>query len=477
METAAIPLITAIVLKGKEMGMAVNGFYLRKSRKTTGLQKRIEGVISNEKIILVDDLMNSGSSILKQLLILEELGKHVCSVFTLVRFHEVETYTFLHQRSLHLETLFSITDLGLSLPQRKEKKVSVFEKEYKYAADNPNYFYVVPKSGPVLDEHSIYMGTDNDGFVALSQQDGGIIWRKQIGSHPRGKGIFSTPALSHSHVYFGAYDGNVYALEKETGKVQWIFREADWVGSSPSLAGDANLIFIGLEFGLFKKMGGIVALDASTGEKKWEARMEEYVHCSPAYSEEFGVVAIGDNAGNVYLFNAKTGNLLWKKTVGGALKASFVFDTQRKNLVFGSFDGNVYIFSLADGSLRGQYATSDVIWSTPVIDRDRMYFTSLDKHLYCVNLDTGNTEWKFNGYSRIFASPFVISENIYIGTTGGKMLEVDGRTGESKGMFQTSERIVNAIAFNSQTEKFFIPTYANELYCVTKQKDVSRKKS
>src|SRR3989344_9584575 len=45
-ETAAIPLISAIVMKGWELGMPGNGFYLRKSRKKDGLQKVVEGALN-----------------------------------------------------------------------------------------------------------------------------------------------------------------------------------------------------------------------------------------------------------------------------------------------------------------------------------------------------------------------------------------------------------------------------------------------
>jgi len=81
--------------------------------------------------------------------------------------------------------------------------------------------------------------------------------------------IFSSPCLvENKYICFGAYDGNLYLLDKETSKRKWVFMEADWIGSSPCHAKDLDLIFVGMEYGLWKKQGGVTAIYADTGEKK-----------------------------------------------------------------------------------------------------------------------------------------------------------------------------------------------------------------
>ena len=61
-ELAAVPLATAIALKGLHLGKPINYFIIRKSRKKVGLQNLIEGELNSEKIVLVDDLLNSGDN-------------------------------------------------------------------------------------------------------------------------------------------------------------------------------------------------------------------------------------------------------------------------------------------------------------------------------------------------------------------------------------------------------------------------------
>src|SRR5690606_30211085 len=121
-------------------------------------------------------------------------------------------------------------------------------------------------------------------FWALHQRDGSVAWKYKIRSlNSSGKNILSSPALHDEKVFFGAYDGNVYALSVHDGNPHWIYRGADWVGSSPAVAVSHNTLFVGLEFGLFKKHGGVVALDTKNGETKWEYISKAYTHASPHY--------------------------------------------------------------------------------------------------------------------------------------------------------------------------------------------------
>ena len=214
-ETAAIPLISAIVMKGLTLGTPVNGFYLRKSRKKNGLQKIIEGALNGEKIILVDDLINSGGTFARQLEILEQLGQKVSHIFVLMNFRDLNDYTLDNEKHVKLISLLSLLDFDKSLLKKEEKKLPAnnFDVVWYFKSENPNYFYVVPKSAPVIDDKKIYFGSDSGDFRALNQSDGSVAWKYKVGWHAQGKSIFSSPALGQNCVYFGSYDGNVYALD------------------------------------------------------------------------------------------------------------------------------------------------------------------------------------------------------------------------------------------------------------------------
>jgi len=469
-EVAAIPLVAGIVMKSKEKNTPVNGFFIRKSRKKQGLLRMIEGEPNAEKVILVDDLMNYGKSFIRQVEVLEALGKKVDTVFVILRFRDKSYYQYFHDKGINVESLFSLDDFTdvlkiKNLVDKKEEPVPMpFTPDWYFKSDNPNYFYVVPKSAPVLDDTRLYFGSDSGYFWALNQADGTVAWKYKVGFHDKGKYIISSPALSHDTVYFGAYDGNFYALDTATGKPKWIFMEADWIGSSPCVAEDLGTVFVGLEFGLWGKRGGVAALDTRTGKKKWESSMKGLTHSSPAYDARHGIVVCGCNDNSVYAFDAKTGVLEWTYETGGEVKASFAFDEVRGLVCFGSFDSYLYVLKIKTGELVYKIKTKEAIYSTPLIHDRFVYVASLDKSIYGIDLDTGAIVWTFATGGRLFASPEILGEAVYIGSNDGRLYELDAKTGKNTAFFQTTERITNKIAYTKETGVLFLPTFANEIY-------------
>ena len=136
-----------------------------------------------------------------------------------------------------------------------------------------------------------------------------------------------------------------------------------------------------------------------------------------------------------------------------------------------SFDGNLYALDIDSGKLKGKFKTDAAIYSIPLVYGDNVYFSSLDKNIYSVNLDSGNLNWKFPTAGRVFSSPIIIENMLYIGSNDGRLYEINISTGKSEGVFQASERIVNKIAYNKKSGRFFVPTFANEIYCLSKIKD------
>jgi len=478
LETAGIPLVTGIACALHNKEKKVNAFFIRKSRKKHGLLNMVEGILSDDRVILVDDIINSGNSFIRQVEVLEALGKKVEVVFSILQFRDDSFYEYFHKKNIRVESLFMLNDfndsLGLTnLVPRKQKSVPMpFTVSWYFKSEQPNYFYVVPKSAPVIDTHNLYYGSDSGIFWALNQVDGSVVWKFKVGFHAKGKYIFSSPAVYKDMVYFGAYDGNVYALDVKTGKSRWIFMEADWVGSSPIVSEKLNLLFIGLEFGLFKKRGGVVALDAVSGEKVWQFNTVDYVHASPAYSQKNNLVVCGSNNNSVYGLNAKTGHLRWEYKTEGEVKAAAAFDEKRGWTCFGSHDSYFYIVSSKDGTLIKKIKTGFGIYSTPLVFEDKVYVSSLDKKLYCVDLKSLEIRWEFETSGRIFASPTIINGHIYIGSNDGRLYELDPETGQLTAQYQAVERITNKIISNKEGTCLFLPTFANEMICLKRDASI-----
>jgi orotate phosphoribosyltransferase len=475
-EVAAIPLVTGVAMALSEEGHEVNAFFIRKSRKKYGLLEMIEGKVTNDKIILLDDLINTGKSFIRQVEIAEALGKKVHAVFTLLRFREESYYSYFHERGIQVISIFTLDDfkesLGTSLFRYQEENKDAetpmpFASSWYFKSEGADFFQVRPKSTPVLDDTRVYLGTDSGIVWALDQKNGNVAWQRKIGFALSAPHVFSTPALHDGTLYLGAHDGNFYALDARDGSTKWLFGEADWIHSSPCIAEEEGLVVVGLEYGWWRKTGAIVGIDLESGKERWSHKVEGYAS-SPTYVRESRSIICGASDGEVHTLDAKTGASKWKFKADGSVMGRPAVDLERAYVVVGSFGSKVYILALHDGTLLHEVPLEGGVWSDPLIYKGRSYVTSLDKHLYCIDLSSGKIVWKYYARARIFSSPLIAEDKIYFGSNDARWYEVDPDTGKETAFFQAVERITSRGAYNPATQQFFVPTFANELYCLKK---------
>ena len=320
MEAAAIPFLSAIIMKSLSRGTPVNGFILRKERKTYGTGSSIEGLLTGAPIIMVDDLLNSGASMEKARVVLEQENKTIALAYTLIDYESPQGKLWRKRHGIPVIAPFRLSEFGLSIERaiRSRRRRSIrwrrFNNRWRYFAPrrDPNFFSLdVPKSFPATDGKRVYFGSDSGVFWCLDARDGSVAWNFTVNARGH-KNLWSSPALHDGRVYFGSYDGNVYCLDAVTGAEVWRFTGADWVGSSPALAPELGCLFIGLEFALEGKRGSIAALKLENGEKVWEHMTKRYTHASPAYWPERQLVGCGSNDDEMFLFDAATGVMRWR---------------------------------------------------------------------------------------------------------------------------------------------------------------------
>lgn len=475
MESGAISLVTGISLLAPE-GRVVNPFYIRKSRKKSDLANVLEGALTDDPIILVDDILNEGRAIRKQIAIIEDLGKKVSALFVCIRYRDMSHYQDLLDRGIVIVSIFELNDFQSVLPVQNfvfkavdKPRFDKYLPDYKIRlTDSPNFYLVVPKSAPLLVDELLYLGADDGTFHCIRAIDGVREWTYRVPFGTAGKYIFSSPVVYRDRVIFGAYDGNLYCLNRFTGKREWVFSDADWIGSSPCVNEADGVVYVGLEFGLPDRRGGVVAVDIRTGKVKWgNYTFRGLVHASPAYNQKSSLVVCGSNDGNMYALAAATGKIVWRFGTLDEVKYGAVFDEKRGLVVFGGIDGWLYVLQMRDGLLYHKFRAHFGFYSTPALFRNLAIAGSLDKNIYGFNLDTKQTEWVFETAGRVFASPIVEGESVFIGSNDGRLYELEARTGKVLSVVQFSERIVNRIQIASRSNGkrvLYVPTHAGELY-------------
>ena len=158
-----------------------------------------------------------------------------------------------------------------------------------------------------------------------------IKWKFQTGGQ-----VISSPAVANGAAYIASTDGNLYALDLESGVQKW--KLALGVRATASPAVDNGVIYLGTYSGRF------YAVDAATGKLKWKFQTEgerrfagKHLHGSEPAGETMpdpfdcylsspavwnGAVYFGGGDGNVYALDATTGTLKWKFHTGDVVHAS-----------------------------------------------------------------------------------------------------------------------------------------------------------
>jgi len=112
----ADPIVGAILTLGYESGHPLSGFIVRKEQKGHGTEKLIEGNLkSGDKVAIVEDVVTTGSSILKAIDAVKSQGAFVKKVLSIVD-REEGARKKIEDMGYEFFSIFSIRELLLTIP-------------------------------------------------------------------------------------------------------------------------------------------------------------------------------------------------------------------------------------------------------------------------------------------------------------------------------------------------------------------------
>ena len=466
MEVAAVPLVTALLMKAEQRGIETSGFIIRKERKTSGLGKLIEGELNDHPVILVDDIMNSGSSLEKARVALAQADKKISQIFVILNFESQKGKQWANAHKIKINHLLNLDpfDVSLAASDWKPPKI-MYEIVWKFHEPGAFPFHIVPKSTPLLVGDKIYMGTEAGKMVCVDRHSGEPVWKYDVKTH-HNKGIWSSPAHHDGKIYFGAYNGIAYCLEAETGKEVWKNPCCEFIGSSPLIVPEHGLMYLGLEHQRPRQMGSNAAFSLERSERVWERAQRKYQHGSAAYYKPKDLVIFGNADHNVTAYEALTGKEVWKHETERSIKYPPTVDEDNKIVVATSFDGNIYILDVETGERKAAIQTNDICYTTALITHGKIFAGSGDRHMYVIDVKTFEVIKKMDCHARVYSSPRLIDGHVMFGTSGGRLIELNPETLEVEGQAQLPDALTNAISASEDNQFLYVSTCMNELYAL-----------
>ncbi len=235
----------------------------------------------------------------------------------------------------------------------------------------------VVHSSPAVADGIVYAGSWDSFLYALDASTGKERWRYKTGEDPKNHnqvGIQSSPVVVSGTVYFGCRDSKVYALDAKTGKRKWEFtNNGSWVLNTPAVD-DGKLYFGTSDSARF------YVLNAATGSPLFSMDIKMPIFASPTIAG--GVFYVGTFGGKLHALDVKTRRELWVYQIDASKQNAPKFTGRDGHLNFTAAMGANFYEEMVTGV--GRMFTMGSILSSPVVDKNVIYFGSTDGSLYAL---------------------------------------------------------------------------------------------
>lgn len=228
------------------------------------------------------------------------------------------------------------------------------------------------------------VSTANNFVYALDAESGKVNWQFETGH-----AIWGQPAYKGDTLFVTSLDKSVYALDISSGREKWHTTFAGAIASAPVV--NENLVYVA------NFDNKIHALDIETGNERWTAVAEDWIWGTPAYAD--GVLYYADAQGNVFAVNARNGEQIWTQAVELPVQSSPVVFGEIIYIAADSSgeepSGQLLALSRQDGSELWTKDTPAPLYSTPIIVGEQIVVAlqSETMLLAAFNLESGNKEW------------------------------------------------------------------------------------
>ncbi|WP_158967621.1 outer membrane protein assembly factor BamB [Paraglaciecola sp. L3A3] len=277
------------------------------------------------------------------------------------------------------------------------------------------------------------------------------LWSEDLGN---GIGKFYsklTPAVNYGKVYAANRQGLIAAFDQKTGKQVWqrnlaTYKEEGltasvkklWSNGIPAkIAGGVSVayetVFLGTE------NGEVIALDANTGEQKWITEVKGEVLAPPAVDS--GVIVVNTGSGFVFALDASNGEQLWvyeSDVPPLSLRGVSAPAAANGGAIIGTATGKLVVNILESGQSAWEQVISAAtgvtelerivdIDSKPLVANGIIYVISYDGSLAAVEMRTGRVIWKreYKSYRTLSLS----GTTLYLVDTNSYIYALDSRNG------------------------------------------------
>ena len=242
-----------------------------------------------------------------------------------------------------------------------------------------------PVLGAVAIQHGIaYIGGSDHCFRAIDTQSGKVIWcYDQVDGY-----IETKPLIYGNLVIFGAWDKNLYALDKDSGAEKWI-----WHDGKPGKFYSAAAVWpVAANEKVFiadpERM--LTAIDAQSGKTIWRTG-ESMVRETVGLSEDQQRIYSKTMNDSVVCYSATSGTpqKIWASNVGFGYEHAPSMPVEKEGVVFGSTkNGLMFGLDALTGKVLWKHKVGNSLISTLVpLSKNKCLFTATGGEIGLLTID------------------------------------------------------------------------------------------
>jgi len=192
------------------------------------------------------------------------------------------------------------------------------ETLWTYRREAPEGFSITDHAGLVMVSGRLVTAFTDGAVVALDPTDGRIVWERETSvdvesegrSRPRFVDVDTTPLVVGDDIYVASYAGGVYALDGNTGTVEW--HDADRTGViAMTLTEDRILLASADE--------GVVCLSRDDREQVWRHALQRGAPTQPVVVND--TLIVGESRGSLIALSLLDGHELSRLDAGHGFSA------------------------------------------------------------------------------------------------------------------------------------------------------------
>jgi len=295
---------------------------------------------------------------------------------------------------------------------------------------------------PIVAYNKVYSASRTGDVVAYEKESGDKVWQADLSDINDERSFWDSrvsalvaggPIAGMNKIFLGTENGDVFALDAETGELVWQAKIKGEVITPPAI--DSGILVVNSASGVLK------GFDANTGDELWKAEQDVPALTLRGISTPViasGGVLVGSGKGELGVYILEKGQAGWTTEVGeatGSTELQRVIDVDSAPVVFGdkvyaiSARGNLVAIELKSGRIlwKRQYSSFRQI----AVYRNDIFITNTRGHIYALNRIDGIERWSnVELTNRSVTGPAVVDDYIVVGDFEGYLHWLDQETGE-----------------------------------------------